>query len=375
MNRSIVIASHIARIDGKEYDGIGSSLKVTLDGMGVDYTFVRNSLDGLLGSQVEEYVNGVQTTITPLSVIRKPGPLRYLHEVYSVVKFFVKRNILIDVFVGIDPLNALTAILLKKKGIVCTAIFYTPDYSPKRFSLGALNWLYHKIDAYCVKNADEVWSVSSRIVAIRRDMGLEESKNIFLPNVPPTVFDNLQSSERKRTQLYTSGIIDKQLDFDGIFHAIKHLKGDIPEIGITIVGNGPEEERLRIMAKTLGISERVTFTGRVSLEVALRLLSECGIGIALYTGVWGFNMYGDSTKCREYFHFGLPVISTDTHSTVDEIREIGAGVVVGQSTEEYMAAIKTILDNYEEYQKQSFALGERYHGAHRRLLMRTMGLH
>lgn len=36
--------------------------------------------------------------------------------------------------------------------------------------------MYHAIDLYCVRHADEVWSVSTRICEVRRKIGLAEEK-------------------------------------------------------------------------------------------------------------------------------------------------------------------------------------------------------
>lgn len=368
----IVFASHVALIDGKEYDGIGNVIKKTLAGLVDNYVFVRNSIDGRLSSQVQYYQGEKMTDESDLGVISKPSPLRYVSEIMKTVRYFSRKNEIIDVYIGIDPLNALAGLMLQRKGLVKKAIFYTADYSPHRFSNPALNWVYHAIDKYCVSHADEVWSVSTRICEVRREMGLAEERNIFLPNVPPVEYDHYRHREHDRYELITTGILDRQLDFKNVLKAMSQLKDEFPNISLTIIGNGPQEGNIKNWAKQVGVADRVDMPGRLPLDETLEKQSTAGIGLALYTGVWGFNKYGDSTKCREYFNFGLPVLSTDTHSTVDDIRKYGAGRIVSMSTEEYVSALRDIFANYDAYSQKSSKLGERYSGVHRAQLQRVM---
>jgi len=92
------------------------------------------------------------------------------------------------------------------------------------------------------------------------------------------------------------------------------------------------------------------------------------VGAAVYNGEWSFNHYGDSMKCREFMHFGLPIVTTDSHSTVDEIRESGAGVVCDQSVQAYASALRTIFEDPLRFGEASAALAERHTGVHRRML-------
>jgi len=106
--------------------------------------------------------------------------------------------------------------------------------------------------------------------------------------------------------------------------------------------------------------------GHLTLSETLEEASRSGIGLALYTGAWNFNYYGDSTKCREYLFFGLPVLTTDYHSTVEEILSSGAGVVTDISPVSYAENIKYILSNYKELSASSASLGNKYDGIHKK---------
>lgn len=368
--KRLAIATHTALIDGKEYDGIGNIIKEALSDYEGEYFFIRHSMDGLLSSKVLSIKKNKILKSTPLFVFRNPSVVRYLAEyIATVIYFSLKKT---DVFIGVDPLNALAGATLKKLGRTKKTIFFTPDHSPKRFDSDLLNNAYHKINEYCVKSSDEVWSVSTRIQEIRRQMGLPEEKNILVPNVPPAKFEYLKKNNKNKYILTTNGILDKQLDFKGLFLAMQKLIKKYPKLELIVIGNGPEETNVRKMAKKLGLEKHVRLLGRKTLPETLEETSKAGIGLALYTGDWGFNHFGDSTKCREYLFFGLPVISTDSHSTVDEIKKSKAGVIVKKDSREYVAAINEILENYDSYSKNATALGQKYSDSHKNNIIRVL---
>ncbi|MBM3210405.1 glycosyltransferase family 4 protein [Candidatus Saccharibacteria bacterium] len=369
--KKVAIASHVAMVEGAEYDGIGNALKEIMPDVTDEYIFIKHSIDGNTRSKILHLSKSKQLKLEAMLVFARPSPLRYVSEIFSTISKFTFRY-KIDVFIGIDPLNALSGVLLKKFNRVETVIFYTADYSMQRFSNKVLNSIYHYIDRVCVKHADQVWSVSSKIVEVRREMGLEEGNNVFLPNVPPEKFNKYYTDNRDKHTLVTSGIIDTQLDFVNLFDAINRLKTDYPDIKLKVFGNGPQRPNLEKYIREHKLEEQVLFMGKVPLSDMLSHVARAGVGIALYTGEWGFNEYGDSTKCREYFNFGLPVLSTDTHSTVKEIVEFGAGEIVSLSAEQYEQALRKIFNNYEVYSKQSKKLGEKYSGLHTKLLYRLI---
>lgn len=369
--KRLAIASHPALINGKEYDGIGNAVVEALSTEALTYYFVRHSMDGNAPSRIDTYQDGEVIASSKLPVVSKPSPLRYIAEMFATVWHFSVRK-KVDTFVAIDPLNACAAVVLKKLGRIETCIFLTPDYSPQRFGNVMLNKIYHSIDRFCVRNADEVWSVSTRIQEVRRKMGLADSKNILLPNVPPAKFADLRKNKHDKYNLITTGILDKQLDFEGSIRAVAQLRDTYPKLNFTVIGNGPKESQLHLLAEELQVADRIHFTGRLSLAETLDLESKAGIGLALYTGEWGFNHFGDSTKCREFFFFGLPVISTDSHATVPEIKKFKPGLVVEKGVDHYVKAITDILENYEKYANASVKLGEAYNDVHRKNILRVL---
>ena len=331
----IIIISHAGLINGQIYDAVTNNFIEILQKNKKSFIFIRHSMEGSFPSTLYIYKKGKNISNKKLFMFSKIAPIRYVSEIIcTVIYLFFKEYKEKSYFIGVDPLNAFTGLLLKKMGKINKVIFYTADYSKKRFSNKILNYLYHTVDGYCVINADEVWNVSSRIRDVRKKMGLIDSNNIFLPNVPSDEYKNYENNKKNKFHLITLGVIGEQLDFIGIFEAINDLRSEFPQIFLNIVGNGPKEEEYKQYVKTNGLENNVKFLGYLSHDQALEKISKSGIGLALYNGNWSFNYYGDSVKCREYFCFGLPVITTDSHSTVEVIKEIQAGIVCNMNKED-----------------------------------------
>lgn len=365
----IVTTSHAALRDGYIQEAPANTIVESLKIMKTPFIFIRHSINGTLKSKAHIYESNrcEERILLPFPI--KISILRYLLEILSTINFFifgVGRREEVDVFIGVDPLNAITGLILKKLKIANKVIFYSVDFSDTRFKNKFINFIYFKIDDYCMKNADEVWSVSSRIVNLRKSKGLENSRNIFVPNVPSDEYKKYVKNCKDKLCMITLGKIDTQLEYSKVFTTIRKMKKKYPNIKFKIVGSGPLEALCKNQCRDLGIEKNVIFMGNLKHGRALEEISKSGIGVALYSGIesWSFNYYGDSMKCREYFCFGLPVLTTDTHSTVDDIRNHKAGLIVENEEKDYVSELEDIIENYDKFSKNSYNLARIYNGVH-----------
>ncbi|HDQ15506.1 MAG TPA: hypothetical protein ENN45_00425, partial [Bacteroidetes bacterium] len=191
-----------------------------------DYYYIRHSLWGDFNSNFNLYLNGISKKESTLFTIKKPAPLRYITNIISTVIFllkYAKRENSNYIFIGINPLNALAGLILKKCNKIHKVVFYTADYSHKRFNNFLLNTIYHRIDKYCACEADQVWNVSTRIQMVREQLGTEKSRNIFVPNVPPLHLTSKINSKHVKTTLISLGALKTHLDYYGLFDAVSIL--------------------------------------------------------------------------------------------------------------------------------------------------------
>lgn len=359
MNNYYVIVSHTRFNEkGEAVHGTASELAPFLEKNKQPYLYLQHSLFSGAGTTIITY--------TPQKKVAKkygftslPFPLRIMQEYLLTIYFVSKINSPVT-FIGIDPLNAWLGIILKKMGRVKKIIFYTADYAHKRYANGIMNAIYHWFDKFCIKRADQIWNVSSRITKLRKKQGVPDTKNYFVPNAPILSANHRVSNSYTAHQLVIVTHITKAIDFMSILSAIAALKKKYKDISLLIVGNGEYRGALEKEVQSLSLSKQVIFTGSLSHDKVLNVLTESGVGLAIYTNDHPWTKFGDSMKAREYLAYGLPVIINDIPSTADDIEKAHAGIVI-TSGKQIENAIDSLFSNKREYaimRDNAFALAK-----------------
>jgi len=158
---NVVIATHVYTT------GPAQDLKDYLNGEKIDnLMFIGHPLffdKKLKGSGYEKYRKGKLTKENYSPIKKTPAIFSYLKDIWLTIKWVIQTGRKWDLFVGSDNLNALSGIVLKRLGHVKKVIYYVIDYNPSRFENKTLNYIYHKIDQFCVRHADETWNLSPRM--------------------------------------------------------------------------------------------------------------------------------------------------------------------------------------------------------------------
>lgn len=285
-----------------------------------------------------------------------PRCLCYVFSViYAVSCFWSKRR---DLCIAVNPLNFLAARLLQAMGRVKKTVMYSADYSDKRFDSPLMNRLYHAVDRYALRHADEVWSVSRAICDLRRQTGLPECRNWHIPNGPVlSHFSPRKNSEEvKRWQLvYVFGAITRASDlmtkhhFDWVFYALENLVGKNSKVKLLMIGRGDFRRHFEGLFSDERLGQYVEFLDIEDRGVLIDRLCESAIGVALYDLSGADHLrYGDSMKIREYFAAGLPALTTPGHSVAVEVAEHGLGSVV-RTREAFLEELDRLLHDDAVY--------------------------
>lgn len=277
--------------------------------------------------------------------------LKSLYEILTTLSYVYQFKP--SLIVAIDPLNALAAILAKKVGIVNKVIFYTVDYTPSRFPNRIVNRLYHLIDEYCVKNSDFVWSVSNKIVEKRKEQGLPDIKNRYVPNAPSCKAGKpLPANRVNRFNIMMVSGITHAPSFTIVIDAMSSLVNKYPKLKLSIIGGGSAEEEFKTKIEKSKLKGHVEFLGQLDHKTLLKTLPKGGLGLAIYTSDYDWVNYGDSMKAREYLLSGLPTIITNVVSTGEDIRKFNAGFVVNPLRLDIQRAVEKILNDSSLWKKQ-----------------------
>lgn len=165
-----------------------------------------------------------------------------------------------------------------------------------------------------VKRLDGLFVISEPLKNFYSSIGIESSKiEIINMTVDPSRFENLQKD--KTVERYIAYCGNASNNKDGVDELIKSfalVASKIADIKLYIIGNIPTRgqrfENLDLV-KTLGIEERVTFTGLVNAESMPQLLKNAEI-LALDRPDNIQAHYGFPTKLGEYLLTKNPVVIT-----------------------------------------------------------------
>jgi glycosyltransferase involved in cell wall biosynthesis len=278
-------------------------------------------------------------------IVKKLYGVYYVRGAFFTLLQVMKRGRTKGVYVGIDNLNAFLGLLLKKAGFVDKVVYYVIDYTKKRFLLGMFNRLYHAIDRICVKHADYVWNISSRIAVVRESQGVPASKNLIVPvGVELEKIARCGDPDRNKHILVAVSHLTESKGVQLIIEVLAETKKVLPDMQIHIIGTGPYESALRELAKVKKVEQDVRFLGPMAHDELFRYLPRCGVALATYTeNPNNITYYADPTKPKEYLACGLPVIITRVPWIAELIEKTPMGIAINYDREDLKKAIVRLM--------------------------------
>lgn len=368
--RELYIISHADR--GSNFRGPTDVIVDNLQEMNVPFFLIEHDLCGKEDTFIFYFANdGTKSIAKTISRSSKNKFIRYIEEYRlnkKIAKDFFKED---GILICVNPLNALAGVSIKKQKKIYKTIFISADYTKNRFGNFLLNYLYCWIDKYASLNTDITGSVSTRIQSMRKKIGLPDQRNLFFPNTPPeNLLNHFKSEHKAEHSLVSVGSLSNQLSYYTMFEAIEILRKKYPDITLRIIGGGEKEKEYKEYIIKQGLEGNVIFLGRMEHVNVLKTVSQSQIGLALYSGEWDFNYYGDSMKIREYVGLGLPVITTDTHSTVDDIKNYQCGFVITDNKDTLVEQIEFLFiqENYEAYSANALKMSKKYSRVYKNFL-------
>lgn len=354
--KKIVLASHAVFIkEGGEMHGSAHVLADFLRKKKVSFYFIKHALDGKSKTEIEFF------GFAPEKIeIRKKGRraqtsfFRLAREVV-VTLFFAYKIASVDVYIGVDPLNALAGVILRKLKLVKTVVYFTPDFSKRRFASVILNKIYHLVDRFDLRNSDFVWNASRRITGERIKQGVPKEKNFYIPNSADFErFKRLPFDQIKKHDMVLASNLTKSLDYGpAFFEGLGKIVAKYPDTRLLVLGSGDYEEIFKKEVAKYGLGKAVIFMGRKSYDEVINILPQCGLGLAIYSGKSDWNFYGDAKKAWDYLAAGLPVIINDIPENARLVSEAGAGELLARdfTAEDFFGLVDKIFGDKDYYQK------------------------
>jgi phosphatidyl-myo-inositol dimannoside synthase len=149
---------------------------------------------------------------------------------------------------------------------------------------------------------------------------------------------------------------------DTVMHAMRDLP---PSIDYRIVGNGPDEERLRRLAASEGLAGRVRFLGRLDAELLDAEYRRCTVFVLPARRTPEGDLEGYGLVYFEAAAWGRPVVAGRSGGEVDAVVDGKTGVLVdGESVRDVATAISVLLSDPDRLRALGAAGRERVETTH-----------
>ncbi len=292
----------------------------------------------------------------------------YLKDLCLTLWWLLRFGRIIDIFVGVDNLNASSGYLLKLLGRAKKVIFYTIDYVFQRFDSKLLNSIYHYFDRFAIKRSDKVWNLSSIMVDEREKRGVGKefrNKQIVVPigtdiAKPPLPFDKIN-----RYKIVFLGHLQEDQGLDLLISAMPDVIKKEPKTHLLIIGGGPLEDKLKKKVIQMGLEKHIKFSGFVeNFSDVEKMLRDAAIAVAPYVdGVKTYARYTDPGKPKDYLASALPVVITKVPQVAFEIEEKNCGIAINYDRAELSGALVKLLMNdklLKVYRRNALEMAKEY---------------
>lgn len=282
----------------------------------------------------EVYKQGCSIEKKAFPISLKPFILNYFRDISLTIfwSFLAKSRYKIhfNSFFGCNNLLTVAGLFVKKVLKVDYLVFYAIDYSDKRFGNQLLNKIYLGLDKFAATKASFVWSNTNRTRAIRKQQGVKDKANLYVPNgvflESISTTNEKFSIQRKPVLLEYHGTITETKGIQNVMYALEKLKE--LDFEFHIIGSGDFEQNLKEIAANSSISEKIKFLGRFSNYDTLQLLSNYDLSVALINAKDDYVRYCDPMKVKEALVSNLPVLISSVPEVAEFIQQNNLGIVV-----------------------------------------------
>lgn len=322
------------------------------------------------GVEVEKVIKNFFFSKTPQQ--RMDSTKTYIHlkirDLFSNFYFLLKkykdlRKEKVELFIGLESINAIFGIFMRKIGLANKVVYYIFDWAPDRYKNPLMNRIYLLLDKIATYYSDYTWNITYTIGEARKNiLSYDEKKmspQLYVPYCVDFYEKWILPDEKIDPNLivYSGGLIEENGAML-LVKAYKLVKKKFPQSKLLVIGGGYGlEKEMKEYVKEHGMDKNVEFTGYIADETKImEMQSRCAIGVAPYPVMKGSRKpFGDVIKIRMYFACGLVTVATPVPPSSKEIAEERLGYrTVDDSPEEIARGICMFLENKNllyEYRK------------------------
>lgn len=324
----------------------------------IDHPFIRSQgvTSEFTVSQMRIYDEGVKTYELSSPRLKLPTLPLFIYQLFLTIFFMFWKPMKYDLCIACDNLSLISVFILRKMGIIKKLVYYTVDYSPKRYSNFFLNSLYQKMDRLASRLSDVNWVAVENMIEAKMQNGLNLQKSAPFQVVPiGFARDNVvikAVDKIDRFNLIFVGFLFEKQGLQLVIEALPELIKKFPKVKLTIIGSGPYEAKIKKTVSGKKLNSHVKFTGYINdhQRIVKFLTDKGGIGLATYIPeIADYTYFADPSKIKLYLLCGLPVITTSVPPIAKEISQRKAGMVVDYSKQDLVDNLSILLDDEKKY--------------------------
>jgi glycosyltransferase involved in cell wall biosynthesis len=175
--------------------------------------------------------------------------------------------------------------------------------------------LLRSLRTHVTRRAATVIVPSRYLAGVVRGWGIREEDIRVVPNAAPPLQG--ASNNRPRNILFVGRLV-RWKRVDDLLRAIQ----EIPDVELTIIGDGPLDGELQARASELCVANRVRFLGRQSRETIAKQMREKAAVLTLPSSYEGL-----PHVVLEAFSAGLPVVASDAGGNPELVRHGTSGLL------------------------------------------------
>ncbi len=248
-------------------------------------------------------------------------------------------------------------------------VFDVHDVWPEMFEAkfgrrGLFYWVVRLAERLTYACADTVLATNQSVRNIAICRGRKPPEKVFVVRTAPRIAaaDYLPDPALKKGRSYLVGYVGVMGNADGVQHIIDaadylvHRLGRL-DIQFSLMGTGPEYNRLVEQRNRLGLQEFVDLPGRVSNELLFKMLQTMNLGVSC-DPINSYNDHCTMNKVLEYMAFAKPQVMFDLKEGRESAGE-AAWYVTENSSVKLAEAIGQLLDDPKTREQMGVVGAER----------------
>ncbi len=319
-------------------------------------------------SQITIYENSERVYQLTSPMLKLPTLFLFIYQFFLTIFFLIIKPVKYDLVIACDNLSFISTLIFRKLGLIKKLIYYTVDYSPKRFNNRFLNSLYQYMDRVACMISDKNWVTVKEMVTAKTQNGLDLKKCAPFQIVPIGFNKNdialKPTTKVNRFNLVFAGVLYEKQGLQLVINSLPKLIKKFPRIKLTIIGDGPYKSDLKKIIEQKKLKSYVKFCGYINNHrEVVKIILKNGIGLATYNPRLGdYSYYADPSKIKLYLLCGLPVITTEVPPIAKKIDKEKSGIVIDYSETDLINALEILFvsKKYAKYRNNALKTAKSY---------------